>query len=464
MPFPKDFLWGVATAAYQVEGAAATDGRGPSIWDTFSATPGKVANGDSGMVANDHYHRYLDDIQIMKDLGAKAYRFSISWTRLFPNGDDVREERGFDFYNRLIDAIVAAGIEPVATIYHWDLPQPLQDQGGWANRAILEPFEKYARAVAEAFGDRITRFTPINEPMVLSWLGYGLGVHAPGIADYDQAIAASHHTVVAHNRAVKAIKSVRPNALVGPVLSQSQADVDDVTDPKQLEAAAISDALGNVFWMDGIFRGKYSDLTLKIFGERLTKHIHEGDLDVVDNDWLGVNFYFNTRIGHVVPADHPTRARILDEFAGFAVESQAQGMLTDMGWPITPNGLGDLLARWTREYGDLIPPMYVTENGVAYDDGLSEDGLVHDDRRISYLNDHLLSIESAIARGADVRGYFQWSLMDNFEWAEGFNKRFGIVHVDFDTQVRTVKESGKWYSKVIETNGENLTRRFVKFS
>jgi beta-glucosidase len=269
---------------------------------------------------------------------------------------------------------------------------------------------------------------------------------------------------VAHNRAVRAIKSVRPNALVGPVLSQSQADVDDITDPKQLEAAAIVDALGNLFWMEGLFRGKYSDLTLNIFGERLTKHIHPGDLDVVENDWLGVNFYFNTRIGHEVPADHPTRARFLDEFASFAVESQAQGMLTDMGWPITPHGLGDLLARWTREYGELIPPLYVTENGVAYDDGLSEDGLIQDSRRIDYLNDHLLSVESAIARGADVRGYFQWSLMDNFEWAEGFNKRFGIVHVDFDTQVRTVKESGKWYAKVIETNGQNLERKFVKFS
>ena len=464
MPFPNDFLWGVATAAYQIEGAAATDGRGPSVWDTFSATPGKVANGDTGMVANDHYHRYLDDIQVMKDLGVKAYRFSIAWTRLFPKGDEVREERGFDFYNRLIDALLAAGIEPVATLYHWDLPQPLQDRGGWANREILGPFEHYVRAAAEAFGDRVTRFAPINEPWVMSWLGYGSGVHAPGVADFDQAIAASHHTVVAHNLAVRTIKSVRPNALVGPVLSQSHPDVDDITDPTQMKAAAIFDAFTNQFWMDAIFRGRYSDAVLDLFGERLTKHIHPGDLDIVANDWLGVNFYFNTRIGHEVAMDHPSRARFIDELAGFAVESQAQGDLTDMGWPITPHGLGDLLVRWTREYGDVIPPMYVTENGVAYDTGISEDGLVHDDRRIDYLNNHLLSIESAISRGADVRGYFQWSLMDNFEWAEGFNKRFGIVHVDFDTQVRTVKESGKFYAKVVETNGECLTRKFVKFS
>lgn len=464
MPFPKDFLWGVATAAYQVEGAAQTDGRGPSIWDTFAATPGKVANGDNGLIANDHYHRYLEDIQIMKDMGVKAYRFSIAWTRLFPNGDDVREERGFDFYNRLIDALLAAGIEPVATIYHWDLPQPLEDIGGWANRAILEPFENYARAVAEAFGDRVTRFATINEPWVMSWLGYGSGVHAPGETSFDKAIAASHHTVVAHNRAFKAIKSVRPNALVGPVLSQSQPDVDDISDPKQLEAAAIFDSFTNLFWMDAIFKGKYSDRVLSLYGESLAKLIQDGDLDVVENDWLGVNFYFNTRIGHEVAADHPSRARFIGELAGFAVESQAVGALTDMGWPITPYGLGDLLVRWTREYGELIPPMYVTENGVAYDDGLSEDGLIHDDRRIGYLNDHLLSIESAISRGADVRGYFQWSLMDNFEWAEGFNKRFGIVHVDFETQVRTVKESGKFYSKVAATNGECLSRKFVKFS
>ena len=463
MPFPKDFLWGAATSAYQIEGAADSDGRGPSIWDTFCATPGKVLNGDSGKVANDHYHLYREDIALMKSLGIQAYRFSISWTRLFPAGDEVRNEAGFDFYNKLIDELIANGIEPVCTLYHWDLPQPLQDLGGWASRSVLEPFEKYATAVAEAFGDRITMFTPINEPWVMSWLGYGMGEQAPGIKDYGQAIAASHHTIVAHNRALRAIKAVRPNALVGPVLSQTHPDIDDISDPKQMRAAALVDAHQNLFWMDGIFKGTYPDLIWEVFGEHLEKLVQPGDLDVVENDWLGVNYYFNSRIGHEVPADHPTRLRMVDEWLGYAVEGASVGHLTDMGWPITPYGLGDLLARWHREYGDLIGPMYVTENGVAYQDEPGPDGEVHDSRRTEYINDHLKSIESAIARGADVRGFFQWSLMDNFEWAAGFGMRFGIVHVDYKTQKRTIKDSAKFYAEVIKNNGANLTSKVVRF-
>lgn len=463
MPFPKDFLWGAATSAYQIEGATDTDGRGPSIWDTFCATPGKVLNGDTGDTANDHYHLYKDDIAMMKSLGIQAYRFSISWTRLFPAGDTVRNEAGFDFYNKLIDELLTNGIEPVCTLYHWDLPQALQDQGGWASRVVLEPFEHYATAVAEAFGDRITMFTPINEPWVMSWLGYGTGVHAPGITDYSQAIAASHHTIVAHNRALRAIKRVRPNAKVGPVLSQTHPDVDDISDPKQMRAAALVDAHQNLFWMDGIFRGTYPDIIWEVFGYDLKKLVQPGDLDVVENDWLGVNYYFNSRIGHEVPADHPTRLRMVDEWLGYAVEGASVGNVTDMGWPITPYGLGDLLARWQREYGDVIGPMYVTENGVAYQDEPGADGEVHDDRRIEYMNDHLKSIESAISRGADVRGFFQWSLMDNFEWAGGFGMRFGIVHMEYATQKRTIKDSAKFYAEVIKANGANLTSKIIRF-
>lgn len=463
MPFPKDFLWGVATAAYQIEGATTEDGRGPSIWDTFSHTPGKIQNGDTGDIANDHYHRYKEDIAIMRELGVQAYRFSLSWTRMFPNGDTVRNEAGFDFYNKLIDELIANGIEPLVTLYHWDLPQALQDKGGWTNRDVVTAFEHYAKAVAEAFGDRVTKFTPINEPWVMSWLGYGTGVHAPGIADFSQAIAASHHTILAHNRVLKAIKSVRPNALVGPVLSQSQPDVDDISDPKQMRAAAIVDAHQNLFWMEGLFRGEYPEIVWEMFGDDLRKVVQPGDLEVVENDWVGINYYFNTRIGHEVSADHPSRLRMVDTWLGYNVEGASVGNVTDMGWPITPYGLGDLLVRWTREFGSKLPPIYITENGVAYQDEPGFDGEVHDQRRSDYINDHLKQVERAIDAGADVRGFMQWSLMDNFEWAGGFGMRFGIVHVDYKTQKRTIKDSAKFYSEVIKTNGANLTERVIKF-
>lgn len=459
MSFPDDFLWGVATSSFQIEGAANEDGRGPSIWDTFCATPGKVANSDNGLVANDHYHRYVEDVAMMKEMGTKAYRFSVAWSRLFPAGDTVREQRGFDFYSKLIDELIANGIEPVLTLYHWDLPQPLQDKGGWANREILDSFEFYATEVAKAFGDRVKRFTPINEPWVVTWLGYGMGYHAPGIADYSQAIAAAHHTVVAHNRAVKAIKSVYPTALVGPVLNQTMPDVDDITDPQQMRAAYALDAQQNLFWMDGIFRGEYPQLVWEMYGDHLSNVVKPEDLEVVENDWLGINFYNNARIGHEVAPDHPTRLRILDELLGYAVEGQTEGEETDMGWPFTPHGLGDLLVRWTREYGRLVPQMFITENGVAYSTGLSADGKCHDENRIRYYNDHILSMRDAIERGADVGGYFAWSLMDNFEWAMGYGMRFGLVHVDFETQKRTIKDSGFWYRECIETNGQNLVRK-----
>lgn len=459
MSFSKDFLWGVATAAYQIEGAAAEDGRGPSIWDTFCDTPGKVANSDSGKVANDHYHRYVEDVQLMKQLGVNAYRLSISWTRLFPKGDSQRNEKGFEFYNKLIDELLSNGIEPVITLFHWDLPQPLQDVGGWANRATVDAIEFYAGEVAKAFGDRVKRFAPINEPWVFSWLGYGMGYHAPGLSDYRLAIRASHHTVVAHNRMLKAIKAVRPDALVGPVLSQTIPDIDDYTDPKQMRAAQAVDATQNLFWMDAFFKGQYPDLVWELYGDDLKEVVLEGDLEVVDNDWLGVNYYNNARIGHEVAADHETRFRVIDKLLGYAVEGQTSGEETDMGWPITPHGIGSLLVRWTREYGDLVPQMFITENGVAYSDGPAADGHIHDERRIKYINDHLLSVRDAIDRGADVGGYFAWSMMDNFEWAMGYGMRFGLIWVDFENQQRIIKDSGHWYRKTIESNGEQLTRR-----
>ncbi len=452
MKFPEGFLWGVATSSYQIEGAVDEDGRGPSIWDTFSHTPGKVLHGHTGDVACDHYHRWPEDLELLKQLGVKAYRFSFAWPRLIPAGTGTREPRGFAFYDKLIDGLLEAGIEPVATLYHWDLPQALQDGGGWPSRSILEPFEGYARALGEHFGDRVKRWSPINEPWVVSWLGYGIGVHAPGIVDNTQAIAAAHHTVAAHNRAARALHEVVPHALVGPVLNQAHAAVDDINDPFQMRTAAVQDMNQNSFWMQALLTGEYPELAYEIYGDRLTSVIQPGDLDVQPMEWLGINFYHNFRIGHQVPADHPTRNSVIDTLMGTASEGAPVGPTTDMGWPITPQGIGDLLMRWTREYPGLVPQMFITENGVAYDDGVSDDGRVHDQRRIDYLRAHISSVGDAIARGANVGGYYEWSLMDNFEWAVGYDKRFGIIHVDYETQKRTLKDSALWYRDVIRNN------------
>jgi len=461
MKFKEDFLFGVATAAYQIEGAVNEDGRGKTIWDTMCETPGKIARGESGAIANDHYHRWKEDVAIMSDLGVNSYRFSMAWSRMFPDGNVAnRNQKGFDFYNNLIDELLAKNIKPIITLYHWDLPQTLQDIGGWANREIPLRLAEYAKEAAQAYGDRVEMFAPINESWVMSWLGYGLGYHAPGISDFKQAIAASHHTVLGHNLANLAIKSVRPNAQVGPVLAQSHPNVDDVSDPKQLLAAAVFDMNQNTFWMDGIFKGEYPDLAYRYYGDDLTSLIKPGDLDVVPNDFLGVNYYFNTRIGHEVSPDHPNRVRVIDQLAGLNMLSTSMGPVTDMGWPINPYGLEDLMVRWTREHPNL-PPIMVTENGAAYDDDISADGGVHDERRIAYLNDHLLAVLSAIDRGANVIGYQQWSMMDNFEWAVGYAKRFGIVHMDYATQKRTIKDSGYWYRDTIKSLGTNLKARFV---
>jgi len=456
MTFPKDFLWGASTSSYQIEGAAKSDGRGISIWDTFEKVPGAVSNGDSGAVACDHYNRYSTDIKLMQEIGLQGYRFSFAWPRLFPNNSSTPEPRGFDFYDRLIDELLTAGIEPVATLYHWDLPQYFQDQGGWASRSILEPFTEYASAIAKHFGDRVKRFSPINEPWVVAWLGYGSGLLAPGISDTRQAIAASHHTVVAHNLAYRAIKEQAPNALVGPVLNQLNPDIDDSFDPFQQNAVEVYDAFLNKFWMDATFLGKYSDLVWSMYGKALEDVVKDGDLDPVKNDWLGINYYFNTRIGHEVPPDHKTANSFISEFGGGFSEGAPNGPLTDMGWPITPYGLGDVLMRWNREYGDILPPMFITENGAAYADGPDASGEIKDVRRIEYLDAHLLSVHSAISRGANVGGYFHWSLLDNFEWALGYDKRFGLIHVDYETQKRTLKNSALRYQEIINSNGAVL--------
>ena len=451
--FGKDFIWGAATAAYQIEGAYNLDGRGMSIWDTFSRMPGKVANGDTGDIACDFYHLYPKDISMMQELGIKHFRMSLAWSRMFPDGDGNRNQKGFDFYDRVIDSLLEAGIEPNVTLYHWDLPQALQDRGGWPTRSVLDPFEDYARAVGEHFGDRVKRFAPINEPWCVSWLGYGLGIHAPGATDYSQAIAAAHHTVVAHNRATRALHETVSNALVGPVLNQTMPDVDDITDPFQMNAARVLDMYQNTFWMNAILKGEYPETAYEFYGDRLTSVIQEGDLEVQPIEWLGINFYSNARIGHQITGQSQMKQGVVANLIGASIESTPQGPLTDMGWPITPQGIGDLLVRWTREYPDVLPQLFISENGCAYPDGPDADGIVNDTRRIDYLNSHIASVERAIERGANVGGYYEWSLLDNYEWSYGYEKRFGMVHVDYETQVRTPKQSARWYADVIRQNG-----------
>lgn len=454
--FPNNFIWGAATSSYQIEGAANEDGRGPSIWDTFSKTPGKVARGESGDVANDHYHRYPEDIALMKEIGLQSYRFSFAWPRMFPNGDSVREERGFDFYDRLIDKLLESNIEPLATLYHWDLPQALQDKGGWVNRDIIKYFADYSTAVVERFGDRVKKFSPINEPWVVSWLGYGIGIHAPGIINRRSAFAAAHHTVIAHAASTNAMRAVRNDILTGPVLNQARHVADDLSDPVQAHAADIGDAHQNRFWMDAFMKGSYPQVLLDNYGDELSSVIKDGDMDLaqVKNDFIGINYYFDNRIGKSL-GGKPEWHSISGMFE-LDIDETPRGPLTDMGWPLTPNGLEDLLVRWHKEYGSKLPDLYITENGAAYDEGPDANGVVNDQRRIDYLQTHLKAVSNAIAQGSPVKGYYQWSLMDNFEWALGYEKRFGIVHVDFDTQKRTIKESAKWYSNVIKNNGSGI--------
>ncbi len=447
--FPKDFIWGAATAAYQIEGAALEDGRGESIWDRFSRIPGTVLNGDNGDVACDHYHRYPEDINLMQELGIKAYRFSISWSRIFPNGDKVRNEAGFAFYDKLINSLLAAGIEPLVTLYHWDLPQALQENGGWANRSIIDSFAYYAGEVAKHFGDRVKKIATINEPWCVAWLGHGLGVHAPGIKDRAIAFKVAHHTVVAHGKAVLAMREVRNDLLLGPVINQAQYLAEDLNNPELVEAADILDAVQNRFWVDAIMKGAYPEILLTKFGSEWSDAILPGDMKIAKtkNDFIGINFYFDTP----VRATDSAKTAQFDNSSLFDlnIDTTPRGELTDMGWPLTPNGLRDLMVRWHKEFGTNLPPIYITENGVAYPDGPGADGKVHDERRINYIRTHLDALSEAISLGAPVKGFYQWSLLDNYEWSLGYSKRFGIIHVDYQTQKRTIKDSGYWYRDFI---------------
>ncbi|BFU45020.1 GH1 family beta-glucosidase [Krasilnikovia sp. MM14-A1004] len=425
-PFPAGFRFGVATAAYQIEGAADEDGRGRSIWDTFSHTAGRTRDGDTGDVACDHYHRWAEDLDLVALLGADAYRFSIAWPRVQPDGTGAPNAKGLDFYDRLVDGMLARGIEALPTLYHWDLPQALEDRGGWLARDTAERFAEYAALVAGRLGDRVRRWITLNEPLVHLAQGYAFGVHAPGRELMLAALPVAHHQLLGHGMAVRALRAAGAGEVMitnnlTPVVPASDDEADQV-------AAAVYDAFHNRLFLDPILTGQYPP--------GLDAGVRDGDLEIISSplDGLGVNYYFPTRVG-APGADDPLPFRMLP------VEGAPT---TAFGWPVVPDGLHGILTGLRERYGRTLPPIWVTENGCSTEDGVEPGGRVRDTARITYLDGHLRALHRAITDGVDVRGYFVWSLLDNFEWAEGYAQRFGLVRVDYDTQRRTPKDSFTW--------------------
>ena len=429
--FPTDFVWGAATAAYQVEGAVGADGRGESIWDRFSHTPGRVRNGDTGDVACDHYHRYRGDVALMADLGLSAYRFSVSWPRVIPTGRGPADPAGLDFYDRLVDELLARGIAPYATLYHWDLPQTLEDAGGWPDRSTAHAFADYASVVAGRLGDRVGHFATINEPHIVSDHGYRTGEHAPGRVEPDAALAAAHHLLLAHGLGVQAIRAQAPASSAGIVLN---------FEPKHpasghmldQEAAVVAHDQFNRWYLDPIVQRGYPEDGVRAWGWG-QREVLDGDMDVIATpiDFLGVNYYSRQIV----------RSPLLPP-----VESEP-GERTDMGWEVYPQGLTEVLQFAASRTGDL--PLYITENGAAYDlDGVDP---TRDPERVDFLRRHLEAALVALELGVPLRGYFVWSMLDNFEWSRGYACRFGIVHVDYETQDRRVRDSGRFFAAVAAT-------------
>lgn len=436
--FPDGFLWGAATSSYQIEGAVREDGRGPSIWDTFSHTPGKTDSGDTGDIAVDHYHRWHLDVSMMRDLGLPAYRFSTAWPRVIPGGVGPRNPAGLDFYDRLVDGLLEAGIEPWATLYHWDLPQALGDKGGLTNRDVGDAFETYTAVLTERLGDRVKNWITINEPFVAGFLGYWFGMHAPGETSRAAGLAAVHNLLRMHGKAVDVIRDTVPDGRAGITLNLTSVYTLGDSDA-DLEEVRKSDGLSNRWFLDPVFKGSYPEEMVEEFGDDMPE-VQDDDLALMsrDTDFLGINYYT------------PTYVKAGSESSWTDPSVAPDYERTAMDWLVEPRGLRDLLVRIHQDY--QAPAIYVTENGAAFDDERPMDGRVRDPRRVAYFYGHLGACHDAIQEGVPLKGYFAWSLMDNFEWAEGYSKRFGIVYVDYSTQERTPKDSARWYSRVIEEN------------
>ncbi len=447
--FPAHFLWGAATAAYQIEGAAREDGRGLSIWDRFSHTPGNTHDGDTGDMAANHYHLMEQDVDLMANLGLDAYRFSIAWPRILPQGSGSVNVQGLDFYDRLVDKLLARGITPVATLYHWDLPVALQDRGGWVNRDTALAFAEYTEVVARRLGDRVPRWITLNEPWCSAYLGYGVGAHAPGMRSMHAAFAAAHHLLLAHGLALPRLRELaQPDAHIGITLNLTPVYGADLR-PATLYAQKQVDRFHNRWFLDPIFRGSYPSGLFEDFGES-PPPIEVGDLASIAApiDFLGINYYSRLLIrASETPKEDSSPASYFD---GKIVGPVPGSVYTDMGWEIYPEGLVDVLLRVHNEYGPKA--IMVTENGAAFRDAWDGSEYVRDTQRVEYLRGHLQALAVALMLGIPVEGYFAWSLLDNFEWAEGYARRFGIVYVDYPTQRRIVKDSGQWYAELLATH------------
>ena len=446
---PAGFVFGTSTASYQIEGAATEDGRGPSIWDTFTAEPGRIVDASSGAVACDHYHRYPEDVALMACLGDRGYRFSIAWPRIQPTGSGAANEPGLAFYDRLVDELLAHDVAPMATLYHWDLPQALEDAGGWLSRDTAERFAEYAALVAARLADRVAHWVPVNEPSVASLLGYALGMHAPGKALMFDALPAAHHLLLGHGLAVQALRSAGA-AAIGT--ANNHAPMWPATDSvEDVAAADLFDTVWNRIFADPILLGRYPEG----FAELMGTTTPEEDLAVIAQplDFYGVNYYnpMGVRAAAEGSEAQPRGSEATDRKMPFDQSEVTGYPTTDFGWPVVPDGLRELLVLLKDRY-PATPPVLITENGCSYGMGPDADGVVDDQPRIDYLDGHLRAVAAAIDEGVDVRGYYCWSLLDNFEWTEGYTQRFGLVHVDYETQRRTPKRSFDWYAETIRAN------------
>lgn len=438
--FPADFIFGTATSSYQIEGAWDKDGKGESIWDRFSHQKGNILNGDTGDKACDHYNRFKEDIALMKELNLDAYRFSISWPRIFPKGHGKVNQAGLDFYKELVDELLKAEIEPTITLYHWDLPQAIQDEGGWENRKTIDYFVEYAEVLFNELGDKVKSWLTHNEPWVASFVGNYFGEHAPGKNDLPVAIKVAHNIMVSHGKAVKKYREMNYDGEIGITLDLQEINPASQT-KSDIKAAQLDDEFSNRWFLDPIFKAKYPEILMNIFKDNFDlQFIEDKDMEIISQeiDFLGINYY--TR--HVIAEDKS------NDIFGFKHVKMIGNPHTEMDWEVYPDGLYNLLIQLKEEYTDK--PIYITENGRASDDKVNEYGRINDKDRIDYYASHLKAVERAIKSGVPVAGYYAWTLLDNFEWSWGYNRRFGLIYVDFETQERIFKDSARWYKELIK--------------